>query len=160
MPARDPIADALRRALPRRYSGPVIKWFKALTTQGFYRLSRSRPELVKRMLRRMLERQLPAGYDIDTHFTPRYNPWDQRFCLVPDGDLFQAIRNGSVSVGPGQIDTFTERGLRLRSGTALDADLIVTATGLWLLFLGGVEQDAMVSSNPVREKAAAGSTAG
>src|SRR5258708_5079174 len=139
MPARDPIADALRRALPRRYSGPVIKWFKGLTTQGFYRLSRSRPELVKGMLRRMLERQLPAGYDIDTHFTPRYNPWDQRFCLVPDGDLFQAIRNGSVSVVTDQIDTFTERGLRLRSGTELEADIIVTATGLELLFLGGIE---------------------
>src|SRR5258707_7275983 len=139
LPARDPIADALRRALPRRYSGPVIKWFKALTPQGFFRLSRSRPELVKRMLRRMLERQLPAGYDIDTHFTARYNPWDQRFCLVPDGDLFQAIRNGSVSVVTDQIDTFTERGLRLRSGTELEADIIVTATGLELLFLGGIE---------------------
>jgi monooxygenase len=139
LPARDPVADALRRVLPQRQAGTTIKWFKALATQGFYRLSRSRPELVKRMLRRMLVRQLPAGFDVDTHFGPRYNPWDQRFCVAPDGDLFRAIRNGSVSVVTDHIDTFTEKGLRLRSGTELEADLIVTATGLELLFLGGVE---------------------
>ena len=139
LPARDPIANALRRALPRRYSGPVNKWFKALTTEGFYRLSRSRPELVKRLLHRLLERQLPVGYDIGTHFTPPYNPWDQRFCLVPDGDLFKAIRNGTVSVVTDQVAEFTEGGLRLRSGTELEGDIIVTATGLELLFLGGIE---------------------
>ena len=139
MPSRDPVAGALQRALPRRYSGPAIKWFKALTTQGFFRLSRSRPELVKKMLRRMLERQLPAGYDIDTYFTPRYNPWDQRFCLAPDGDFFQAIGNGTASLVTDHVDTFTEKGVRLRSGTELEADIIVTATGIELLFLGGIE---------------------
>jgi monooxygenase len=139
LPSRDPIADALRSALPSRYSGPAVKWFKALTTQGFFRLSRSRPELVKRMLRRMLERQLPAGYDIDTHFTPRYNPWDQRFCVAPDGDFFKAIGNGSVSVVTDHVETFTETGLRLRSGEEIAADIIVTATGIELLFLGGIE---------------------
>jgi monooxygenase len=139
LPARDPIADALRAAMPERYSGPAVKWFKALTTQGFFRLSRSRPELVKRLLRRMLERQLPAGYDIDTHFTPRYNPWDQRFCVAPDGDFFKAISDGTASVVTDQIDTFTEKGLRLRSGEELAADIIVTATGIELLFLGGIE---------------------
>jgi cation diffusion facilitator CzcD-associated flavoprotein CzcO len=139
MPSRDPVAGALQRALPRRYSGPAVKWFKALTTQGFFRLSRSRPELVKKMLRRMLERQLPAGYDIDTHFTPRYNPWDQRFCLAPDGDFFQAIGNGTASLVTDHVDTFTEKGVRLRSGAELEADIIVTATGIELLFLGGIE---------------------
>jgi monooxygenase len=139
LPARDPIADAIRRALPARYSGPALRWFKALTTQGFFRLSRGRPELVKRMLRRQLERQLPAGYDIASHFTPRYNPWDQRFCIAPDGDLFRAIRNGTVSVVTDQVDTFTENGLRLGSGAELEADIIVTATGLELLFIGGIE---------------------
>ena len=139
LPTRDPIADALRGALPRRYSGPAVKWFKALTTQGFFRLSRSRPELVKRLLRRMLERQLPAGYDIDTHFTPRYNPWDQRFCVAPDGDFFKAIRDGAASVVTDQVEEFTERGLRLRSGKELEGDIIVTATGIDLLFLGGIE---------------------
>jgi monooxygenase len=139
LPARDPIADAIRRALPARYSGPALRWFKALTTQAFFRLSRARPELVKRMLRRQLERQLPAGYDIASHFTPRYNPWDQRFCIAPDGDLFRAIRNGTVSVVTDQVDAFTENGVLLRSGTELEADIIVTATGLELLFAGGIE---------------------
>jgi len=139
LPARDPIAAALQRALPERYSGPALRWFKALTTQAFFRLSRGRPEMVKRMLRRQLVRQLPEGYDVTTHFTPRYNPWDQRFCIAPDGDLFRAIRDGTVSVATDDIDTFTERGLRLRSGAELEADIIVTATGLDLLFAGGIE---------------------
>ena len=116
-----------------------MRWFKALTTQAFFQLSQHRPELVKRMVRRQIERQLPAGYDIGTHFTPRYNPWDQRFCIAPDGDLFKAIRNGSVSVVTDHIDTFTERGLLLKSGDELEADIIVTATGLELLFIGGIE---------------------
>ena len=139
LPAEDPIAGVLRRILPRRLSGLVIRWFKALTTQAFYQLSRRRPEMIKRMLRKQLEQQLPAGYDIDTHFSPRYNPWDQRMCLVPDGDLFEAIKAGSASVVTDQIDTFTERGLLLKSGTELEADVIVSATGLELLFIGGID---------------------
>jgi monooxygenase len=139
LPARDPIAAAVQRALPERYSGPALRWFKALITQAFFRLSRGRPELVKRMLSRQLVRQLPDGYDVAAHFTPRYNPWDQRFCIAPDGDLFAAIRNGTVSVVTDHIDTFTEQGLRLRSGAELEADIIVTATGLELLFAGGIE---------------------
>src|SRR5580692_4840834 len=139
LPARDPIAEAVGRILPPRQAGPAMRWFKALTTEWFFQLSQHRPELVKRMVRRQISRQLPAGYDVDTHFTPRYNPWDQRFCIAPDGDLFTAIRNGSVSVVTDYIDTFTERGLLLKSGTELDADIIVTATGLELLFIGGIE---------------------
>lgn len=139
LPARDPIADFLRKALPVKLSGPAIRWMKALLTQGSYQLSRSRPELMKKLIRKQLEKALPVGYDIDTHFTPRYNPWDQRFCVVPDGDLFQAIHKGSVDVVTDQIRTFTEKGLLLESGTELEADVIVTATGLELLFLGGVE---------------------
>ncbi len=139
LPAEDPMADFLRRVLPPGMSGPVVRWVKALTTQAFYQLSRRRPELVKRLLRKQLERELPAGYDIDTHFSPRYNPWDQRLCLVPDGDLFQAIRDGRAEVVTDQIETFTERGLRLVSGAELDADIIITATGLELLFIGGVD---------------------
>lgn len=139
LPARDPIADFLRKALPVKLSGPAIRWMKALLTQGSYQLSRSRPDLMKKLIRKQLERALPAGYDIDTHFTPRYNPWDQRFCVVPDGDLFKAIHKGSVDIVTDQIRTFTEKGLLLESGTELEADVIVTATGLELLFLGGVE---------------------
>jgi cation diffusion facilitator CzcD-associated flavoprotein CzcO len=139
LPAEDPVANLIRRLLPARLSGSIVRWFKALTTQAFYRVSQSRPELVKRMLRKMLQRQLPAGYDIETHFSPRYNPWDQRFCLVPDGDLFEAIKAGEASVVTDHVETFTDDGLLLQSGAKLDADIIVTATGLELLFLGGVE---------------------
>jgi monooxygenase len=91
------------------------------------------------LVRKQLEKELPAGYDIDTHFTPRYNPWDQRFCVVPDGDLFKAIRAGSVTIATDHIDTFTRTGLRLVSGQELEADIIVSATGLELLFAGGIE---------------------
>lgn len=139
LPARDPIAKAAQRVLPPRWAGPAVRWFKALTTQASYQLSRARPEMVKRFLRKQLERQLPAGYDIDTHFTPHYNPWDQRLCVVPNGDLFKAISAGRASVVTDRIATFTETGLALESGATLDADIIVTATGLDLLFLGGIE---------------------
>jgi cation diffusion facilitator CzcD-associated flavoprotein CzcO len=133
LPAKDPIVDLLRRVLPARLSGPVIRWLKALLTQGSYVLSKRRPALVKRILRKQLARQLPAGYDIDAHFTPRYNPWDQRLCV------FKAISAGTVSVVTDQIDTFTEKGLRLTSGDELEADIVVTATGIELLFIGGIE---------------------
>ena len=82
---------------------------------------------------------MPAGYDVDTHFAPRYNPWDQRLCLVPDGDLFEAIRHGRASIVTDQIDTFTEHGIRLASGSELEADIVVTATGLNLLAIGGMK---------------------
>ena len=139
LPAKDPIANLLQRVLPPRWSGPAIRWFKAITTQGMYALSRRRPELVKALLRKGLERQLPPGYDIDTHFTPRYNPWDQRLCVVPNGDLFKAIKDGSASVVTDHVKTFTEKGVLLESGTELEADIVITATGLELLFLGGIE---------------------
>jgi cation diffusion facilitator CzcD-associated flavoprotein CzcO len=116
-----------------------VRWFKALTTQAFFQLSQRRPELVKRILRKGLERELPDGYDIDKHFTPRYNPWDQRLCVVPNGDLFKAIRTGDASVVTDHIETFTEHGILLASGTELEADIIVTATGLELLFIGGID---------------------
>lgn len=147
LPAKDPIANWLRRVLPPKVSGPTIRWMKALLTQGFFQLSRRRPDTVKRLLRKQLEAALPSGFDIDTHFTPRYNPWDQRFCLVPDGDLFKAIGGGKVSVATDQIDTFTETAVRLLSGDELEADIVVTATGLELLFLGGV--DLIVDSEKV-----------
>jgi hypothetical protein len=91
------------------------------------------------LIRTLAIRQLPPGYDVDTHFNPAYNPWDQRLCLVPDGDLFKAISNGSASVVTDRIETFTERGLRLESGAELEADIVVTATGLRLLAFGGIQ---------------------
>ena len=141
LPARDPVADALRRWLPPSVSGPLVRWLKALGTQAFYQLSRKRPALVKKLIRKRLERALPPGYDIDTHFTPRYDPWDQRFCIVPDGDLFRAIRRGTASVVTDTIDTFTETGIRLKSGQELPADIVVTATGLKMQLLSGVAFD-------------------
>jgi cation diffusion facilitator CzcD-associated flavoprotein CzcO len=139
LPAKDPIANWIRKVLPSKVSGPAVRWMKALLTQGFFQLSRRQPEMVKKMLRKQVEAALPKGYDVDTHFTPNYNPWDQRVCLVPDGDLFQSIRDGKVSVVTDIIDSFTESGIRLVSGEELEADVVVTATGLELLFLGGVE---------------------
>jgi monooxygenase len=139
LPAKDPLANLARRTLPTRVSGPLVRWYKALTTQAFYQLSQRRPELVRALLRKGVERQLPAGYDVDTHFTPTYNPWDQRLCIVPNGDLFRAITAGDASVVTDHIERFTEAGLLLRSGSELAADIVVTATGLELLFLGGIE---------------------
>lgn len=147
LPAVDPVANFLRRVLPARWSGPLVRWYKALTTQAFFQVSQRKPELVKRMVRKGVERQLPPGYDIDTHFNPRYNPWDQRFCVVPNGDLFQAISDGTASVVTDHIKTFTEKGLLLESGEELEADIIVTATGLELLFIGGI--DVSVDGEPI-----------
>jgi monooxygenase len=138
LPARDALAAVLRRRLPARLSYSIVRWKNILLTMVSYQLSRRRPKLMKALIRKGLERQLPPGYDIDTHFKPRYNPWDQRLCLVPNGDLFEAISAGRASVVTDEIDTFTETGIRLRSGLDLDADLIVTATGLQLLALGGI----------------------
>ncbi len=138
LPSIDPVADALRRVLPARALSSVVRWKNVLVQLGIFQLSRRRPAVVKRALRKMLVKQLPAGYDIDRHFTPHYDPWDQRLCLVPDGDLFKALRAGTASVVTDHIETFTETGIRLRSGEALAADVIVTATGLNLLMFGGI----------------------
>ena len=147
LPAQDALANLARRRLPARWSGPLVRWYKALTTQAFFELSRRRPELVKRLLKRGVQRQLPAGYDVDTHFTPRYNPWDQRLCLVPDGDLFRAVTDGRATVVTDTIDRFTATGVRLASGEELPADIVVTATGLEMLFLGGI--DLAVDGRPL-----------
>jgi monooxygenase len=94
---------------------------------------------MKSMLRKAAVKQLPDGYAVDTHFAPSYNPWDQRMCLIPDGDLFTAIRDGRASVVTDHIDTFTESGIRLKSGAELDADVVISATGLNLLAIGGMQ---------------------
>jgi monooxygenase len=138
LPSVDPIAERLKRVLPDRVAFPAVRWKNILQQIGIYQLSRRRPSTVKRLLRKLLVQQLPAGYDIDRHFSPRYDPWDQRLCLVPDGDLFRALRKGSASIVTDHIETFTETGIRLRSGDELPADVIVTATGLNLLMLGGI----------------------
>jgi monooxygenase len=138
LPARDPLADLIRRALPTKTAYAVVRWKNVLVTTAFFQLSRRAPRLVRKLIRRGVERQLPPGYDVDTHFNPRYDPWDQRVCLVPDGDLFAAVGEGRASIVTDRIETFTETGLRLESGAELEADVIVTATGLNLLALGGL----------------------
>jgi monooxygenase len=138
LPGEDPLASALRRFLPAKLVYSIVRWKNVLLTMLVFQLSRRRPGVMKALIRKGLERRLPVGYDIDTHFKPRYNPWDQRMCLVPDGDLFEAIGEGRASVVTDHIDTFTEKGLKLASGAELEADLIVTATGLNLVPLGGV----------------------
>ncbi len=105
----------------------------------FFRLRRRKPARVKQLILGGVRLALGPDYDIATHFTPRYNPWDQRLCLVPDGDLFKAIKQGRASVVTNQIETFTEKGIRLKDGSELEADIIVTATGLNLQVLGGIE---------------------
>jgi cation diffusion facilitator CzcD-associated flavoprotein CzcO len=139
LPAEDPIAARVRRRLPERAAYAVVRWKNVLIQAAFYQLSRRRPELIKRLIRKGVVSSLPPGYDVDKHFKPRYNPWDQRMCLVPDGDLFKSISKGEASVVTDRIATFTERGIELESGEELEADVIVTATGLNLLFLGGIE---------------------
>ena len=141
LPAEDPLATRLCRFLPPKAVYAVVRWKNVFLQTLFYQLSRRRPEVVKKLVRRGVERSLPAGYDVDRHFKPRYDPWDQRMCLVPNGDLFAAIREGRASVVTDTIDRFTERGIRLDSGEELEADVIVTATGLNLLFLGGMKID-------------------
>ena len=139
LPRVNPVTRRLRRLLPGRWEGPVLRWLHTLGTQGSYEFSRRRPEVARRILRRGVERELPPGYDVDTHFTPSYDPWDQRVCVVTDGDMFAHIRSGAVEVVTDHVETFTPEGIRLRSGRTLDADVVVTATGLELLFIGGVE---------------------
>jgi cation diffusion facilitator CzcD-associated flavoprotein CzcO len=139
LPGVDKVAQALRERLPARAAYAVTRWKNVLVVTGSYQLSRRRPELMKRLIRRGVTSQLPAGYDVDRHFKPAYDPWDQRLCLVPDGDFFRGIRDGSVEVVTDRIETFTERGIRLVSGDELDADIVVTATGLNLLAFGGVQ---------------------
>jgi len=139
LPSRDPIADFLRRRLPEKPAYSLVRWKNVLLTMLSFQLSRRRPAWAKALLRWGVQRELGPEYDVDTHFKPSYNPWDQRVCLVPDGDLFKALRHGRASVVTDRIDTFTEKGLRLGSGEELEADLIVTATGLNLVALGGME---------------------
>ena len=138
LPARDPLADLLRRVLPARAAYPIVRWKNVALASLVFQASRRAPRLMRRLIRRQVQRQLPPGYDVDTHFRPAYDPWDQRLCLVPNGDLFKAIRDGGASVVTDRIETFTEKGLQLASGRELEADVIVTATGLNLLLVGGM----------------------
>jgi len=135
---RDALADRLRGRLPESVVYPLVRWKNIAAATATFQLSRRAPGFVRRLLRERVAAQLPAGYDVDRDFVPAYDPWDQRLCFVPGGELFKAVRAGKASVVTGAIDTFTETGIRLASGEELPADVVVTATGLDLLFLGGI----------------------
>jgi cation diffusion facilitator CzcD-associated flavoprotein CzcO len=137
-PDQDAIANALRRWLPERLAYAITRWKNVSLQRFFYNRTRVAPEKVKERLLSMVRKALP-DYDVERHFTPSYNPWDQRMCLIPNDDLFDSIRSGRASVVTDEIDCFTESGVRTRSGEELPADIIVTATGLELVVLSGVE---------------------
>ena len=132
LPARDRLAEALRRRLPARTAYAIVRWKNVLRGAAFYALSRRRPGLIRNLIRRGVQASLPPDFEVDTHFKPSYDPWDQRVCLVPDGDLFKALSSGRASIVTDRIETFTPGGLRLASGEELPADVVVTATGLTL----------------------------
>jgi cation diffusion facilitator CzcD-associated flavoprotein CzcO len=138
-PAEDGMANRLRRYLPPMLAYGITRWKRVLLQQYFFNLCRRKPAHAKQLILGGVRAYLGPDYDVDRHFTPRYNPWEQRMCLVPDADLFMAIRSKKASVITDQIETFTEKGLKLKSGAELDADLIVTATGLNLEVLSGLQ---------------------
>lgn len=137
LPGEDPVAKRLAKVLPPSVLYRLLRWKNIAFMTGTYQLARRRPELMKKVLRRGAVSHLPAGFDVDTHLAPTYQPWDQRLCVVPDGDLFAAISSGKASIVTDTIDRFVTEGIRLGSGRVLEADVVVTATGLNLLALGG-----------------------
>jgi cation diffusion facilitator CzcD-associated flavoprotein CzcO len=137
-PAEDGFANWLRRKLPAMLAYDITRWRNVLFQMLFYNLARKRPEKTKARLLDMVRAELGPDYDVATHFTPRYTPWDQRLCLVPDGDLFASLKKGEASVVTDTIERFTPAGIKLSSGADLPADVIVTATGLELQLLSDV----------------------
>jgi cation diffusion facilitator CzcD-associated flavoprotein CzcO/pimeloyl-ACP methyl ester carboxylesterase len=138
VPSRDKGADRLRAILPPRIAYGLVRAKNILYSMFTYQLSRRRPELMKSILRKAAVARLPEDFDVDVHLAPTYNPWDQRLCAIPDADLFTAVRNGSATIVTDQIDRIVPEGIRLASQTTLPADIIVTATGLNLLIIGGM----------------------
>lgn len=141
LPAVDPLALATRKALPARTAHHVNRWRSVLFNTAFYQFCQRRPGLAKKVMKQRVAAELPDDVPVSPHFDPSYDPWDQRVCLVPDGDLFRAMRKGTASVVTDHIDTFTETGIRLQSGQELAADIVVTATGLRLVAAGGIAFD-------------------
>jgi cation diffusion facilitator CzcD-associated flavoprotein CzcO len=134
----EPTANALRKALPLRLAHWIVRWRNAFIAQLMWVVARKAPEFSKRALRRIAERNLPDDYPIDTHFTPPYDPWDQRLCFIVEADLYKAISDGSVEMVTDHIDHIDASGIALKSGRRIDADVVITATGLRLQAFGGV----------------------
>ena len=138
LPARDALADRLRKLFGDERAHALTRRKNIFRQRKFYAFCQNHPGLARKVIRWLTAKQLPAHVDVDTHFNPKYDPWDQRLCLVPDGDLFRALRRGDAEIVTDRIEAFTERGVRLRGGRELEADVIVTATGLNLQIFGGV----------------------
>ncbi|OUZ10288.1 FAD-containing monooxygenase EthA [Aeromicrobium sp. PE09-221] len=147
VPGGDPIANGLRRVLGPKRGHAIARQKNVAQARGIFNVSQRHPSIVRKAIRKLTESKLPKGYPVDAHFNPPYNPWDQRLCLVPDGDLFTAISEGSASIVTDRIKTFTADGLLLESGEELPADIVVTATGLDLLALGGM--DLVIDGEPL-----------
>jgi monooxygenase len=147
-PSKDAKAMWMYRHLPKRLAAKLTKWKNVLYSITMFHLARTKPEKMKGMIIQGIKLQLPPDFDVKRHFTPRYNPWDQRICLVPDGDLFAAIRSGRVEIVTDTIETFVEAGIRLSSGTTLLADIVVSATGLVVKLMGGA--DILVDGVPAK----------
>ncbi len=139
VPKEQPLAEKLRKWLPDRWVFRLTRWSRVFFQIYLYQLSRKKPQQLKKLLLGRVRQEMGPDYDVDTHFTPDYNPWDQRLCGVPDGDLFAAIREGRAEVVTDHIDHFNKEGIELKSGQQLDADIVVLATGLNLKFAGGVQ---------------------
>jgi cation diffusion facilitator CzcD-associated flavoprotein CzcO len=147
LPGRDGLADRLRRRLPAGAAHRMIRAKNVLAMTASYQLSRRRPETMKRLLRKSVAASLPPGFEVGGSFAPSYQPWDQRMCFVPDGDLFRALGRGTASIVTDRIERFVPSGIRLASGEVLEADIVVTATGLNLLAIGGIALE--VDGEPV-----------
>jgi len=139
LPSEDFIANWLRGKVPARLAYIMVRWKNVLMSMHLFHMARHKPEKTKQWIMGLAQQALGPGYDVAKHFSPRYKPWDQRMCFIPDGDLFGAIRAGKASVVTDEIESFTEKGLLLRSGQELEADIIVTATGLKVQLMGGME---------------------
>ncbi len=146
MPSKDGIANFMRAVLPAKVAYSLARWKNILFAVGFYKASRKWPNGVKRLIQKGVEKELGADYDIK-HFNPSYKPWDQRLCIVPDSDLFKQIKSGKAEVVTDTIQQFTPKGILLTSGKELEADIIVTATGLKVQLLGGMK--VSVNNQPV-----------
>jgi len=147
LPTKDVIANTLNKVLDHDRAYRITRRKNVAIQRGIYKAARRWPKGVRRLLMADVKRRLPKGYDVDTHFNPSYDPWDQRLCMVPDGDLFTTISSGKASVVTDRIERLTPTGIRLVSGQELQADIIVSATGLNLLPLGGI--DLVVDGTPV-----------
>lgn len=139
LPARDPIATRIRRLLPDRVAHRAVRTKNVVANLGFYQFCQRFPSAAKRMLRTLTERRLRGRIPVDPHFSPRYDPWDQRLCVVPDSDLFRTLRAGKAEIVTDRIDTITEKSVRLESGRELEAEILIPATGLQLVPAGGIE---------------------